>query len=119
MSEDAVGDLLDLLHQFARDISAHVLGTPGEDGLLQRYRPEVTNFRREIFGTIPDFRPWVKSPLYENQKSSLPDFLLVEEQAFDMASAANLTAKTSNGKKPATSKHEGIFLDEVMRRAQK
>ena len=119
MSEDAVGDLLDLLHQFARDISAHVLGSPSEDGLLQRYRPEVTNFRREIFGTIPDFRPWVKSPLYENQKSSLPDFLLVEEQAFDMASAANLTAKTSNGKKPATSKHEGIFLDEVMRRAQK
>jgi hypothetical protein len=96
-SSDPVGEIHALLQGFMRDVSTHVRGVAGANGLIQRINrlhdcklhavmssyvsvanPLLKDFRKAIYRTAPDFRP------YERNKADPPpmpaaDFLASED----------------------------------------
>lgn len=105
-SNDAFAEILHVLSEFCRDLSKHLEGTPDEAGLLQAIQPMKDKFRGAIRDTAPDFRPY-KSPtcnvLDPDSAWSPPSFLSNEEES--------CTVTVEN---PCA-----IYVDEVMKRAQK
>ncbi|KAL4066183.1 P-loop containing nucleoside triphosphate hydrolase protein [Scleroderma citrinum] len=99
-SSNPLGDVLRVLDEFKKELSQRVEGTPDADGLLQTIRPHNAKFRREIYATAPYFVPWKKS---EAARHGTPDatFLYNEEEDKD-----------------DQDEDEGIYIDEVMDRAQ-
>ena len=72
-SADPVGEVLQLLGDFVRDLGYRVEGTPEEDGLLQTIRPHQEAFRVAIRRTAPNFVPWKKTADKELPKAGFLD----------------------------------------------
>ncbi|KAF8323493.1 P-loop containing nucleoside triphosphate hydrolase protein [Cantharellus anzutake] len=98
--ENPVDELLSAIGKFQRDIETEIKGTTSGDGLIQKYKRHLEEFRIELRGTAPRFVPFEKgSP--NARKVPLMDFLPEEERDLD-----------SHGTVPI------IYLDEVHKRAQ-
>jgi len=77
-SDDALLEILNVLHIFVRDLERHLEGTPNEDGLIQSIRPAQRRFKRAIRSTAPDFRPY-EAKHAGTMSVNGPDFLNNEE----------------------------------------
>ncbi|KII95434.1 hypothetical protein PLICRDRAFT_25913 [Plicaturopsis crispa FD-325 SS-3] len=104
-SPDPVGEILQKIGKFTRDLSRHLEGTPTEDGLLQSIRPAQLDFQRAIRNTAPEFRPYERK---HAQSRSLPkaDFLSNEEEAREEEQHVIKAV-------------DPIYIDDVLSRAQK
>ncbi|KAI0077225.1 hypothetical protein K474DRAFT_1596469 [Panus rudis PR-1116 ss-1] len=118
-SSDPLAEILHLLADFSRDLSAHLEGTPNEDGLLQSIRPAHEAFKKAIRATAPDFRP------YEGTKK----FAFSQAMIQDGSSTCSNTAKGSTDPSFLANEEErvyspcndlrAVYIDEVMKRADK
>ncbi|KAG6382183.1 hypothetical protein JVT61DRAFT_833 [Boletus reticuloceps] len=97
-SSDPVGEVLQTLRNFERDLEHRVEGTPEEDGLLQTILPCQEVFKISIRRTAPQFVPWGETSTRELPE---PAFLSNEHAAMDFGAGQNK-----------------IFVDEVLKRAQ-
>ncbi|KIY53536.1 hypothetical protein FISHEDRAFT_33028 [Fistulina hepatica ATCC 64428] len=86
-SKDSSMEIMLKLNHFVHEVSIHVegvAGQPGESsGLIQRLRPFIDQFRRDIKRTAPDFRPYELrlASIYDKYMTS-PTFLASEEDLF-------------------------------------
>lgn len=101
-STDPIGEVLQLLRNFVRDLDHRVEGTPEEDGLLQTIRPHQEAFRVAIRGTAPNFVPWDNTAKKELSKAP---FLADEDGDDDTSEEKSRT-------------NQKIYIDEVLKRAQ-
>ena len=140
-SNDPVGEVLQALNVFSRELSRRLEGTPDEHGLLQTIRPHQRAFKRAIRSTAPNFAPWEKKKA--GKKIPKVNFLQDEEgeegdededEKDDVSPDGKADVWGSNkkvGVSPATGDHQIhpakkttrvdqiIYIDEVMRRAQR
>ncbi|KAI0820963.1 P-loop containing nucleoside triphosphate hydrolase protein [Irpex lacteus] len=83
-SADPVGEVLRLIADFIQDLTVHIEGTPGSDGLLQQIRPAQLDFKTAIRSTAPNFRATTKEQDDEESRketaASLRNFLASEEE---------------------------------------
>lgn len=100
---DPVAAVLQVLECFKMDLAKRLEGTPDEDGVIQRVRTRATAFKHAIHRTIPSFVPWERK---KADQHPIP---------FSLVSFAEDDG--DDGRLPSNSNH--IYLDEVMRRAQK
>jgi len=99
-SDDAQGEIILLVSDFARELASYVEGTPDDNGIHQAIRPLNKTFASKIRSTAPKFSP------FERQRSKPhppPDFLPLEEGETDRVTNRNGT----------------IYVDEVMDMAEK
>ena len=68
-SNNPLGDILQALDNFKKEVAERVEGTPEADGLLQTIRPHTIDFKSKIRETAPNFVPWERS---EAHKHALP-----------------------------------------------
>jgi hypothetical protein len=125
-STNSLSDISTLIHNFGVNLSRHLEGTPDANGLLQSIRPATKQFRWEIRSTAPEFRPYEKRYA---KKRSLPKvgFLGCEEEEGDDDDDdddecnENEEDALDGGYTPSEDKGLGdrIYIDEVLRRAQK
>ncbi|KAI9456485.1 P-loop containing nucleoside triphosphate hydrolase protein [Boletus coccyginus] len=101
-SSDPIGEVLQVLGGFSRDLARRVEGTPEEDGLLQTIRPHQGTFKFAIRRTAPQFVPWGKTSWKELPEAAF----LANEDGDDDAEESS-----ANGNK--------VYVDEVLKRAQK
>ena len=59
-SDDAQGEIILLISNFARELAAYVEGTPDRDGIYQCIRPLNRSFLDDIRNTAPKFSPFEK-----------------------------------------------------------
>jgi len=59
-SDDAQGEILLLVSDFARELASYVEGTPDDNGIHQAIRPLNKVFTIEIRGTAQKFSPFVR-----------------------------------------------------------
>ena len=57
-SDDAQGEIIMLISDFARELAAYVEGTPDRDGIHQSIRPLNRLFLETIRNTAPKFSPF-------------------------------------------------------------
>ena len=57
-SDDAQGEIILLISNFARELAAYVEGTPDQDGIHQSIRPLSRSFLEDIRDTAPRFFPF-------------------------------------------------------------
>jgi hypothetical protein len=57
-SDDAQGEIILLVSNFARELAVHVEGTPDRDGIHQTIRPLSKSFSDDIRNTAPKFSPF-------------------------------------------------------------
>lgn len=57
-SDDAQGEVILLVSDFARELATYVEGTPDDDGIHQAIRPLNRSFLAEIRGTAPKLFPF-------------------------------------------------------------
>ena len=57
-SDDAQGDIISLVSDFARELAQYVEGTPDENGIHQQIRPYNAEFLDTIWGTAQRFCPF-------------------------------------------------------------
>ena len=101
-STDPVGEVLQLLGDFVRDLDRRVEGTPEEDGLLQTIRPFQEAFKTVVRRTAPNFAPWDKGT-----KKQLPAAkFLVDEEGHGVSLMEAFRTDSV------------IYIDEVLKRAQ-
>ena len=101
-SNDPVGEVLQALRGFERDLEQRVAGTPGKDGLLQRIRPYQDTFKIVIRRTAPNFVPWEKTTI-----KGLPETaFLANEDEVEVVEQSDTN-------------HNKIYIDEVLGRAQR
>ncbi|PBK85320.1 hypothetical protein ARMGADRAFT_1169624 [Armillaria gallica] len=77
-SKNPLHEISALLSAFTVDVSKHVEGIPDEEGILQMIRPAQEQFKRDIRGTVPQFRPFERR-LAGSEMLSTPSFLSNEE----------------------------------------
>ncbi|KAK0499139.1 P-loop containing nucleoside triphosphate hydrolase protein [Armillaria luteobubalina] len=78
-SKNPLHEISALLSAFTVDVSKHVEGIPDEHGILQMIRPAQEQFKRDIRGTVPQFRPFERK-LADSQVLGTPSFLNNEEE---------------------------------------
>ncbi|KAF8434364.1 P-loop containing nucleoside triphosphate hydrolase protein [Boletus edulis BED1] len=100
-SSDPVGEVLQTLRNFERDLEHRVEGTPEEDGLLQTILPCQEAFKISIRRTAPQFVPWE-----ETSAKELP------EPAFLSNEHENHAAMVSDAGQ------NNIYVNDVLKRAQ-
>lgn len=83
-SLDAFGEVLDLLNSFYGELSKHTQGIPGQDQMLQLIKPYQKRFRRLIWATKPDFRPYKADEVVKKTSVPAPKFLAAEEESDDV-----------------------------------
>ncbi|PBK85318.1 hypothetical protein ARMGADRAFT_1055445 [Armillaria gallica] len=83
-SKNPLHEISALLSAFTVDVSKHVEGIPDEEGILQMIRPAQEQFKRDIRGTVPQFRPFERR-LVDSQVLATPSFLNNEEDEADEA----------------------------------
>ncbi len=81
-SKNPLHEISALLSAFTVDVSKHVEGIPDEEGILQMIRPAQEQFKRDIRGTVPQFRPFERR-LVDSQVLATPSFLNNEEDEAD------------------------------------
>ena len=57
-SDDAQGEIISLISDFARELASYIEGTPDENGIHQIIRPMNGSFSTEIRATAPKFFPF-------------------------------------------------------------
>ncbi|KAI0343433.1 hypothetical protein BDW22DRAFT_1355868 [Trametopsis cervina] len=104
-----VNEILRLIAHFVDDVSSHLEGTPGKEGLLQQIRPAQAEFRRAIHATAPNFRAITRETEAEDEATAdcenaiaSRSFLAYEEEASTIADYT----------------HDPIYIDEVMEAAE-
>ncbi|KAH9917092.1 P-loop containing nucleoside triphosphate hydrolase protein [Amylocystis lapponica] len=107
-ASDPLGEVYNLISDFSRKFSRFLDGTPEAGGLLQSIRPAQLEFRKAVYVTAPDFRPYEKTSPPTNVSNATkkghfvaPDFLTSEE---------NIVSPHADD--------DAIYIDEVMARAQ-
>ncbi|TFK50788.1 hypothetical protein OE88DRAFT_1712740 [Heliocybe sulcata] len=101
-SADPVGEVLNMVGDFMRQLSLEIKGTPDEHGLLQQIRPEHDMFKKAIRGTAPVFRAYEKKKSSSAPRAIAPDFMVNED-----------------GYVVEEDESRAMYIDEVMDRAQK
>ena len=71
-SDDAQGEVIMLISNFARELASYVEGTPDDNGIHQAIRPLTKAFLGRIRSTAPRFSPFVSG---EMQCYAHPKFL--------------------------------------------
>jgi len=99
-SDDAQGEIILLVSDFARELANYVEGTPDDNGIHQAIRPLNKTFASRIRGTAIKFSPFVKQSWKPHPP---PDFLPSEEREIHKA----------------TDRNDTIYVDEVMEMAEK
>jgi hypothetical protein len=107
-SSDPVGEVASMLHQFIAELNNIIEGVYHPEGLLQAIRPAQEQFRREIRHTAPDFRPF-EEPV---------EFLTAYVEPFPDP-AFLLNEDGEGGQEPHAEKTGPIFIDAVLKRADK
>ena len=95
-SDDAQGEIILLVSDFARELASYVEGTPDDNGIHQAIRPLNKTFMSKIRSTAPKFSP---SKRMWEESYPPPSFLPLEEQETDGS--------------------DTIYVDEVMEMAEK
>ncbi len=104
-SSDPVGEVLRLIADFIQDLTVHIEGTPGSDGLLQQIRPAQLDFKRAIRSTAPNFRATTKE---QDDK---------ESEKETAASLRNFLASEEDSTMVSLETVRVIYISEVMERA--
>jgi GTP-binding protein EngB required for normal cell division len=117
-SDDAFGQVMQLLSGFMRNVSSHIEGVPKEDGLLQTIRPVHETFRKAILATAPMFRP------YERKYSSRdpprrPQFLSTEEYEEEDEMGDEEIEPGAASRQNRSVARVSVYVDEVLDRAQR
>lgn len=90
-SDDAQGEIVMLVSNFARELATYVEGTPDEDGIHQLIRPLNHAYSADIKGTAPEFCPFARGqripPALSGEASTREDALWLNE-VIDMADKA-------------------------------
>lgn len=103
-SKDPVSEVYNLISRLSAKLSRFLEGTPGADGLLQEIRPHQVEFKKAIRATAPDFRPYERRSLLEEDDPPeviVPEFLSNEEEQY-----------------LAEDDDEAIYVDDVLEQAQ-
>jgi len=100
-SDDAQGEIILLVSDFARELATYVEGTPDDNGIHQAIRPLNRTFMSMIQGTAPDFSPFESE---SGRYYTPPDFLQSEDTGI-------------YGR--VTDLDDTIYVDEVMDMADK
>ena len=79
-SDDAQGEIILLVSNFARELATFVEGTPDEDGIHQAIRPLNRTFISAIRSTTQKFSPFERK---YGKSYTPPTFLPSEEQGVD------------------------------------
>ncbi|KAF9783799.1 P-loop containing nucleoside triphosphate hydrolase protein [Thelephora terrestris] len=76
-SDDAQGEIILLVSNFARELAQYVEGTPDENGIHQQIRPFNATFLTAIWGTAQKFCPFVRGPamLEGGENFTHPNFI--------------------------------------------
>ena len=82
-SDDAQGEIMMLVSNFARELSSYVEGTPDYDGIHQAIRPLNNAFVAEIRRTAQKFSPFERKT---GERYVHPSFLPSEEREADNGS---------------------------------
>ena len=56
--QNALNEVAKLIKDFDADVRRHIEGVPYRQGIIQRIRIPHEKFRRAIYATAPDFRPF-------------------------------------------------------------
>ncbi|TFK45126.1 P-loop containing nucleoside triphosphate hydrolase protein [Crucibulum laeve] len=124
-SKQPMNEILDLLHTFVNDLTAHVEGIPDRDGLIQRIRPAQQKFRATIRATAPNFKP-IERKYAGKKKLPRARFLANEEEDGVFESEEEEEDYGSSHGPGLAEAHSGtkrkrdagpIYVDEVMARA--
>ncbi|KAF8340500.1 uncharacterized protein EI90DRAFT_2906014, partial [Cantharellus anzutake] len=99
-SDDPVNTLLKMLGEFCRSVQVEIEGTPSSEGLIQKIRRHLIDFRNELRGTAPRFVPFDKG---SREAREVPFIEFLDEQERDLGDKGTLPI---------------IYLDEVKRIAE-
>ncbi len=113
-------EIIHLVAGFTRHLSKHLEGTPDDGGLLQSVRPAQEDFKRAIRATAPDFRAHPRRPTIERSARNSYGESEEEEEEEEVQESIPLPTFLSN--EEVVGKLDGqnpIYIDEVMRRADK
>ena len=97
-SDDAQGDIISLVSDFARELAQYVEGTPDDNGIHQQIRPHNAAFLATIRGTAQRFFPFGRS---DNRGFMQPSLFDADESKIFISGNSEDT----------------ICIDEVMRMA--
>lgn len=89
-----------MISTFVQSVSAHVIGTPDEQGLLQAIGPAKVEFKKAIRATAPDFRTTRDLTLLAMVP---PSFLANEDDPNE----------------PIVANGKPIYIEDVMKRANR
>lgn len=126
-SADPFAEMLQLIDRFTREFVRQLEGTPQPHGLIQSIHPYQETFRMAIRATAPEFRPWEKPIFQDTRLMTRAAFLENEEADAARDPSANFfsvpPSNASNSQAPAhptsTGVDRAIYIDEVMKRAQR
>ena len=76
-SDDAQGEVILMVSDFARELATYVEGTPDDDGIHQAIRPLNRSFLAEIRGTAPKLYPFERG---SGARYKYPSFLSSEAE---------------------------------------
>lgn len=127
-SNDPVSEVLQTLAMFSRELFRRLEGTPDEGDLIQNIRPHQEAFRRAIRCTAPDFVPYEKKKA--GKKLPKAEFLQEEEGEDDGEEQTGDVSDSRPGecsspssrptkKKKTVHMDQRIYIDEVLKRAQR
>lgn len=113
-SDDAILEVMTMVHSFTRELDQMIEGVPHVDGLIQTIRPAQEEFRRNIRRTAPDFRPFESNQKRGKSQHVFPDpdFLRDEE-------GHNHWLPPSNNEQASITARVPIYVDQVLTRAEK
>ncbi|KAI5982232.1 P-loop containing nucleoside triphosphate hydrolase protein [Pisolithus albus] len=122
-SKNPVGEIHRVLKEFTRELSELLKGTPDEEGLIQTIRSYSEAFKREVYATAPNFVPWEQKDSLLCRKLPPPKFLSNEENVDAEDEGDDDEDKDDDddrgSRPPVTLRGNVIYIDQVMRRAQK
>ncbi|THG92532.1 hypothetical protein EW026_g8396 [Hermanssonia centrifuga] len=113
-------EIIHLVAGFTRHLSKHLEGTPDDGGLLQSVRPAQEDFKRAIRATAPDFRAHPRRATIK--RSARVSYGESEEEEEEEEVQESIPLPTFLSNEEVVGKLDGqnpIYIDEVMRRADK
>ncbi|KAF8323490.1 P-loop containing nucleoside triphosphate hydrolase protein, partial [Cantharellus anzutake] len=99
-ASDPVHTLIGMLEEFCRRVQAEIEGTQSPQGLIQKIRRHLIDFRNELRGTAPRFVPFDKG---SREARQVPFIDFLDEQERDLGNHGTLPI---------------IYLDEVKKIAE-
>ncbi|KAJ7281014.1 P-loop containing nucleoside triphosphate hydrolase protein [Mycena rebaudengoi] len=112
-SNDAILEVMTLVHSFIRELDQMVEGVPHVDGLIQTIRPAQEEFRRNIRRTAPDFRPFES-----NQKRGKGQYIFPDPDFLRDEEGHKHWFPPSNNEQASITARVPICVDQVLTRAE-